>query len=98
MPGSQTAIAKGTVDHIKKKKNYREQLEQDIAQQSERVFNFEQNYKYCQPQHILINSIKQKTYFTACNMEKLGYILVLLVMSELTAGLPSWLRASQVTQ
>ena len=59
---------------------------------------FEQNYKYCQPQHILINSIKQKTYFTACNMEKLGYILVLLVMSELTAGLPSWLRASQVAQ
>lgn len=97
MPGSQTAIAKGTVDHIKKK-NYREQLDQDRAQQSERVFNFEQNYKYCQPQHILINSIKQKTYFTACNMEKLGYILVLLVMSELTAGLPSWLRASQVTQ
>ena len=33
MPGSQIAIAKGTVDHIKK--NYREQLDQDRAQKSE---------------------------------------------------------------
>lgn len=32
MPGSQISIAKGTVDHIK---SYREQLDQDGAQQSE---------------------------------------------------------------
>lgn len=57
MQGCQEVRLQLHVDHIK----IIGAVTPDRAQQSEnRVFNFEQNYKYCQPQHILINSINKR--------------------------------------